>query len=113
MTLRPLRRHALRIAGAATLSGALACRPATLTPVPVPVPAPEVAADSIPRRVPSERPCAIPMSDEEMRRAAWAGYRATFATLDLAGHHIGRIERPALFAALITDWLDRVERSLV
>ena len=81
MTLRPLRRHALRIAGAATLSGALACRPATLTPVPVPVPAPEVAADSIPRRVPSERPCAIPMSDEEMRRAAWAGYRATFATL--------------------------------
>jgi pimeloyl-ACP methyl ester carboxylesterase len=39
--------------------------------------------------------------------------RATFATLDLAGHHIGRIERPALFAALISDWLDRVERSLV
>ncbi|MDQ8146193.1 MAG: D-alanyl-D-alanine carboxypeptidase/D-alanyl-D-alanine-endopeptidase [Gemmatimonadota bacterium] len=81
MMLPPLRRHALRIAGAATLTGALACRPATLTPVPVPVPAPDVAADSTPRRVPGERPCAIPMSDEEMRRAAWAGYRATFATL--------------------------------
>lgn len=39
--------------------------------------------------------------------------RATFATLDLAGHHIGRIERPALFRALLLDWLDRVERSLV
>jgi pimeloyl-ACP methyl ester carboxylesterase len=39
--------------------------------------------------------------------------RATFATLDLAGHHIGRIERPALFNSLLADWLDRVERSSV
>lgn len=39
--------------------------------------------------------------------------RGTFARLDLAGHHIGRIERPSLFAALVSDWLDRVERSLV
>ena len=38
--------------------------------------------------------------------------RGTFATLDLGGHHIGRIERPALFGALIRDWLDRLERSM-
>ena len=39
--------------------------------------------------------------------------RGTFATLDLGGHHIGRIERPALFGALVRDWLDRLERSLL
>ena len=37
--------------------------------------------------------------------------RATFAVLDLGGHHLGRIERPALFEALVRDWLDRMERG--
>jgi pimeloyl-ACP methyl ester carboxylesterase len=37
--------------------------------------------------------------------------RGTFARLDLAGHHIGRIERPDLFTALVVDWLERMERS--
>lgn len=35
--------------------------------------------------------------------------RATFAVLDLAGHQLGRIERPVLFQALLRDWLDRIE----
>ena len=34
--------------------------------------------------------------------------RATFAVLDRAGH-IAQIEQPALFAALASEWLDRVE----
>jgi pimeloyl-ACP methyl ester carboxylesterase len=34
--------------------------------------------------------------------------RATYAVLDLAGHHIGRIERPELFRALVGDWLERM-----
>lgn len=34
--------------------------------------------------------------------------RAAFSVLDLAGHNL-QIERPALFAALIGDWLDRTE----
>jgi pimeloyl-ACP methyl ester carboxylesterase len=33
--------------------------------------------------------------------------RATFATLDVAGHNL-QIEQPALFAALVHEWLDRV-----
>lgn len=33
--------------------------------------------------------------------------RATFAVLDVAGHNL-QIEQPALFDALMTDWLDRV-----
>jgi pimeloyl-ACP methyl ester carboxylesterase len=37
--------------------------------------------------------------------------RATLAVVDLAGHHLGRIERPALFHALVSDWLDRLDRS--
>ena len=36
--------------------------------------------------------------------------RATFAILDGAGHLLEG-ERPALFAALVDDWLDRVERT--
>lgn len=36
--------------------------------------------------------------------------RGTFATLDLGGHHIGRVERPAVFRTLVADWLERVER---
>jgi len=34
--------------------------------------------------------------------------RATYAVVDLAGHHLGRIERPALFTALVADWLERM-----
>ena len=34
--------------------------------------------------------------------------RATWAVLDLAGHQLGRLERPALFEALLSDWLDRL-----
>ena len=37
--------------------------------------------------------------------------RATLAVIDLAGHHLGRIERPTLFQALVRDWLERLERS--
>lgn len=36
--------------------------------------------------------------------------RATFAVLDAAGHLLEG-ERPALFAALIDDWIERVERT--
>jgi pimeloyl-ACP methyl ester carboxylesterase len=36
--------------------------------------------------------------------------RATFAILDAAGHLLEG-ERPALFAALVDDWIDRVERT--
>jgi pimeloyl-ACP methyl ester carboxylesterase len=35
--------------------------------------------------------------------------RATLAVVDLAGHHLGRIERPTLFQALVRDWLERIE----
>ena len=34
--------------------------------------------------------------------------RATLATLDLAGHWLGRVERPDIFRALIRDWLERM-----
>ncbi|MCA5892628.1 alpha/beta hydrolase [Isoptericola sp. NEAU-Y5] len=37
--------------------------------------------------------------------------RATFAVLDRAGHNL-QIEQPALFDALVGEWLDRVEESL-
>jgi hypothetical protein len=37
--------------------------------------------------------------------------RATLAVVDLTGHHLGRIERPTLFHALVHDWLDRLELS--
>jgi pimeloyl-ACP methyl ester carboxylesterase len=37
--------------------------------------------------------------------------RATFAVLDTAGHLLPG-ERPELLAALVSDWLDRVERPL-
>jgi len=33
--------------------------------------------------------------------------RATFAILDVAGHNL-QIEQPALFEALVNEWLDRV-----
>jgi len=38
--------------------------------------------------------------------------RATLCVADLAGHYLGRIERPKVFHALIRDWLERVEISL-
>ena len=38
--------------------------------------------------------------------------RATFATLDRAGHAVAA-ERQALFRALVDDWLDRMEREVV
>jgi pimeloyl-ACP methyl ester carboxylesterase len=45
-------------------------------------------------------------------RGAWSLLdefpRATYAVVDLAGHHLGRIERPELFGAMVADWLDRV-----
>ena len=34
--------------------------------------------------------------------------RATVATLDLAGHWLGRVERPDPFRALARDWLERM-----
>lgn len=36
--------------------------------------------------------------------------RATFAVLDRAGHNL-QIEQPTLFAALVEEWLDRVEEA--
>jgi pimeloyl-ACP methyl ester carboxylesterase len=38
--------------------------------------------------------------------------RATCAVVDLAGHHLGRVERPAVFRALVDDWLDRMELEM-
>ena len=38
--------------------------------------------------------------------------RATYAVLDAASHNVSG-ERPALLAALVDDWLDRVEQSRV
>jgi pimeloyl-ACP methyl ester carboxylesterase len=45
-------------------------------------------------------------------RAAWGLMdefpRATYAVLDMAGHQLGRIERPEAFRALVGDWLERM-----
>jgi pimeloyl-ACP methyl ester carboxylesterase len=38
--------------------------------------------------------------------------RATVAIVDLAGHYLGRVERPKVFNALVRDWIERVEISL-
>ena len=35
--------------------------------------------------------------------------RATFAVVDLAGHYLGRVERPQVYNALIADWIERME----
>ena len=40
------------------------------------------------------------------RRGGWR--RVAF---DLPGHHVGRIERPGLFGALVDDWLARIEQE--
>ena len=34
--------------------------------------------------------------------------RATYAVMDLAGHHLGRVERPEVFGCLVSDWLGRL-----
>ena len=34
--------------------------------------------------------------------------RATYAVADLAGHHLGRVERPRVFRCLVGDWLGRL-----
>ena len=48
-------------------------------------------------------------------REAWALLdelpRATYAVLDMAGHQLGRIERPGPFRALVGDWLERMAMS--
>jgi pimeloyl-ACP methyl ester carboxylesterase len=36
--------------------------------------------------------------------------RATYAVLDLAGHHL-QIEQPVLFETLVEEWLDRVDEA--
>ena len=38
--------------------------------------------------------------------------RATLAVVDMAGHYLGRVERPKIFNALVRDWIQRVEISL-
>ncbi len=38
--------------------------------------------------------------------------RATMAVVDMAGHYLGRVERPKVFNALVRDWIERVETSL-
>ena len=65
---------------------------------------------------PFERPSLILTGRQDSRvgyRGAWGLVeelpRATYAVLDLAGHHLGRIERPELFRALVVDWLGRLE----
>jgi pimeloyl-ACP methyl ester carboxylesterase len=45
-------------------------------------------------------------------RSAWGLVeelpRATFAVLDMVGHHLGRVEGRELFGALVGDWLERM-----
>lgn len=45
-------------------------------------------------------------------RSAWSLLdefpRATYAVVDLTGHHLGRIERPRVFNALVADWMERM-----
>lgn len=64
---------------------------------------------------PFERPSLILTGRQDATvgyRAAWGLLdefpRATYATLDLAGHWLGRVERPDAFGALVRDWLERV-----
>ena len=38
--------------------------------------------------------------------------RATVAVVDMAGHYLGRIDRPKVFNSLVHDWIERVEISL-
>jgi pimeloyl-ACP methyl ester carboxylesterase len=64
---------------------------------------------------PFERPSLILTGRQDATvgyRAAWGLLdefpRATYAALDLAGHWLGRAERPDAFGALVRDWLERV-----
>ncbi len=64
---------------------------------------------------PFERPSLILTGRQDSTvgyRAAWSLLdefpRATYAVLDVAGHQLGRIERPAVFRSLVGDWLERV-----
>ena len=64
---------------------------------------------------PFERPSLILTGRQDSTvgyRGAWGLVeelpRATYAVVDMAGHHLGRIERPPLFAALVGDWLERM-----
>ena len=52
---------------------------------------------------------AVGYRDQWNRFERWP--RATIAVLDRAGHNL-HIEQPALFGALVTDWLDRVEETV-
>ena len=46
-------------------------------------------------------------------RGTWGSSRsspgAAYAVLDLAGHHLGRIERRELLGALVGEWPERVD----
>lgn len=68
---------------------------------------------------PFERPSLIALGHQD----ATVGYerqlqllpefpRATMTVVDLAGHYLGRVERPKVFHVLVQDWLERVEISL-
>ena len=68
---------------------------------------------------PFERPSLILTGRQDSTvgyRAAWALLeefpRATYAVLDMAGHQLGRIERPVPFRALVGDWLERTAMLL-
>lgn len=71
------------------------------------------------RGAPFERPSLI-ATGGRTRRSATAPSgglldefpRATFATCDLAGHWLGRIERPKLFMSLVRDWLARIDGDI-
>lgn len=65
--------------------------------------------------LPFERPSLLLTGRQDATTGYGAAYRlleefprATYAVLDLAGHWLGRIERPNAFRALVADWLDRV-----
>ncbi len=69
---------------------------------------------------PFERPSLILAGRQDSRvgyRGAWGLMdefpRATYAVLDMTGHHLGRIERPVLFRALFEDWLERMQATWV
>ena len=67
---------------------------------------------------PFDRPSLILTGRQDSRvgyRGAWGLVeefpRGTYGVLDMAGHHLGRIERPELFRALVGDWLERMEED--
>jgi pimeloyl-ACP methyl ester carboxylesterase len=67
---------------------------------------------------PFDRPSLILTGRQDSRvgyRNAWKLVeelpRATYAVVDMAGHHLGRSERPELYRALVGDWLERMEAA--